>query len=64
MSIPLIVQIQCVRREIGYRERCYPRWIESGKMPQRKADDELSAMSAVLATLQELHAQQNPELLG
>lgn len=64
MNIPLIVQINCVRRELGYRERCYPSWVESGKIPQRKADDELAAMHAVLATLTELHAQQNPELLG
>jgi hypothetical protein len=44
-------QIACVRREIAMRERSYPRWVEAGKMTQEKAEDELAAMRAVLATI-------------
>lgn len=47
-TIPLIHQIQCVRREIGLRERNYPRWVSEDRMKQAKADDELAAMRAVL----------------
>lgn len=44
-------QIACVKREIAMRERVYPKWVEKGRMPQDKADHELSAMKAVLQTL-------------
>jgi hypothetical protein len=64
MSVPLMIQINAVRREIGYRERVYPRWVQLEKMTQDKADLEIAAMRAVLVTLQELHTAQNPELLG
>lgn len=51
MPIPMTAQIACVEREIGYRERCYPRWVTEGRMKEDKADAELAAMRAVLATL-------------
>jgi hypothetical protein len=47
-------QIACVRREIGMRERVYPKWVAGGRMKQDAADRELAAMRAVLATLQSL----------
>ena len=52
MNIPIAAQIESVRREIAMRRRVYPRWIEHERMTQRKADDEIAAMEAVLATLQ------------
>jgi hypothetical protein len=51
MPITLGAQIACVEREIGMREHVYPRRVADGKMSQAKADDELAAMRAVLATL-------------
>lgn len=51
--VDLPAQIACVKREISFRERCYPRWISQGKMTQGKADNELAAMRAVLATLEQ-----------
>ncbi len=51
LPIPISAQIACVERELGYRERCYPRWVQEGRMKQDKADAELAAMRAVLATL-------------
>lgn len=52
--IPLERQIKCVAREIGMRERVYPRWVAQGKMSQKVADEEIEAMRAVLASLQQL----------
>lgn len=61
MMATLERQVQCVKREIGQRQRVYPRLVQAGKMPQAQADEELEAMRAVLATLQGL---QQPDLLG
>ena len=44
-------QIACVEREIKMRQRVYPRWVEQERMTQRKADEEIESMQAVLATL-------------
>lgn len=52
--IPLTAQIACVEREIAMRERVYPRRVASGKLAQGKADQEIAAMRAVLATLKGL----------
>ena len=45
-------QIACVKREVALRERLYPRWVAMQKMTQAKADTELAAMKAALATLE------------
>jgi hypothetical protein len=45
-------QVACVEREIKMRRRVFPRWVEAGRMTQAKADAEIAAMEAVLATLQ------------
>lgn len=47
-------QIACVKREIGLRERLYPRWVAMRKMSQTKADEEINAMRAALATLERI----------
>lgn len=50
----LDIQIREVRRELAQREAVYPRFIAAGKLRRRDADARLSAMQAVLATLQAL----------
>ncbi len=50
--VSLADQIVCVEREIGFRERMYPRWIREAKITQKVADLELVRLRAVLATLQ------------
>lgn len=50
--ISLAEQIQCVERELRYRERVYKRRIAEGKMTLRLAEREMTRMRAVLATLQ------------
>jgi hypothetical protein len=62
VMISLIEQITCVRREIGYRERVYPRWVAANKLKPDKAAYELAAMKAVLSTLLDVHDRQNQEL--
>jgi len=56
-------QIACVKREIAMRERVYPRWVDSGKLKQSVADDEINVMKAVLATLQAVKEAKEPKLI-
>lgn len=45
--------IGCVEREIAYRERRYPVWVEEGAFPKQKADDEIAMMKGVARALKE-----------
>jgi hypothetical protein len=45
-------------RELGYRRHVYERRVAEGKMSQKKADEEIQAMEAVLATLQGLEEKE------
>lgn len=47
----LTEQIKAVRREIDYRKRLYPRWVESGKMEQKEADYQIEVMEYVVNSL-------------
>lgn len=40
------------------RERAYPRWVSELRMTQKKADQEIAAMRAILATLEEIAAKE------
>ncbi len=66
--IPLPDQIDCVKREIGMRERVYPTWVQRRRMSQEQAERELSRMRAVLQTLEalqsELAGKKNPDPLS
>lgn len=50
--IQLPEQIAAVKREIAMRQRAYPGFVQRGSMTQAKADHEIAAMEAVLATLE------------
>jgi hypothetical protein len=50
-------QLTCVHREIGMRERVYPKFVMSGKMKQEAADREIACMKAVHMTLLALFAK-------
>jgi len=54
MTHTLDDQIDCVKREIGMRERVYPKWVQLRRLSQEQADRELGRMRAVLNTLQNL----------
>lgn len=49
--IPLVDQVECVRREIKMREHIYPVWVANGTLHQSVANIQLAEMKAVLATL-------------
>ena len=55
MTITLAEQIACVERELAMRRRAYPKWVTAKRMSQESADREITAMTAVLATLKSLH---------
>ncbi len=50
--VTITEQIKCVRREIDYRKRLYPRWVQDGKITQQEANYQIEAMEYVLNTLQ------------
>ena len=47
-------QIKAVRREIDYRRRLYPKWVEAGKITQLEANYQIECMEYVLNSLQAL----------
>lgn len=52
MTVSIDDQIKSVRRELGMRERVYPRRVADGKMTTTQAAHETAAMQGVLATLE------------
>lgn len=56
--IDIEAQVACARREVAMRKRVYPRWIESGRFSQAKADHEIAAMEAIIATLEAVAAKE------
>lgn len=52
--VPITEQISCVRREIGLREKVYPRFVEQKHMSQTESTRQLIAMRAVLMTLEDI----------
>ena len=45
-------KLACVSRELERRRTVYPRLVDSGKIQQATADDEINAMSAIVADYQ------------
>lgn len=50
-SVPIADQIAEVEREIGYRERVYPNWVDAGRLSHDKAALHFNRMRAAAATL-------------
>lgn len=42
----------CVRRELAFRRRCYPRWIEKGTITEAKAAREIELMGQLVVFLE------------
>ena len=51
MTITIDEKIACAEREIKYRKRVYPNWIEAGRMTRALGNHQIAAMEAVAATL-------------
>lgn len=62
IDVSIDEQIRCVKREIAQRAHVYSRLVSAGKMEQAKADREMEAMAAVLATLQRVRDGERPGL--
>ena len=62
-QISIDQMIACVEREIGMREKHYPRWVKQKKIPQTTADQELARMRAVRGLLIDVLAEQQARLL-
>ena len=52
--VPIEAQIACIERELGFRQKLYPRWVTQGKLTKEAADVELERMDAVLASLRRI----------
>jgi hypothetical protein len=39
---------ECAKRELAMRRRVYPKWVDSGRMSQDKADHEIAVMAAIV----------------
>ena len=52
--VTITEQLACAKREVGMRKRVYPRWVEANRMTKAKADAEIAAMEAIVATLEQL----------
>ena len=50
-------QIKEVEREIEMRRKVYPGWVQSRKLGGHRAQQQMAAMEAVLATLKGIAAQ-------
>ena len=55
IKMTLDEQIKCVKREIDYRKRLYPVWVQNGKMTQNDANYQIECMECVLNSLVVLH---------
>jgi hypothetical protein len=57
MTVPIADQVAEVKREIGQRERVFPRWVAEGRLKPHLADRRLEAMRDVLGTLERVQAE-------
>lgn len=58
--MPLDRQIACAKRELALRRRVYPAWVNAKRLNQFKAEDEIAAMAAIVATLEGLAEGKKP----
>ena len=47
-EVDLNALLACCRRELAFRQRCYPKWIAKGTMTEKKAESELELMRSVV----------------
>ena len=56
--ISLAEQIAEAERELALRRKCYPAWVQSGKLAHEDAYHQLQCMEAIIKTLLRLAAEQ------
>jgi hypothetical protein len=63
MAYSLDRKVDCIRRELKMRRSVYPRWVDSGRLTQIQADEEIAVMAEILADLEKAAAA-NPGASG
>lgn len=48
----LAQQLQAVKRELAVRRNVYPKWVSSGKMKQKDADEGIEVFEDLIHTLE------------
>ena len=61
-EISLDMQIKEVQRELALRRSVYPKLLATKRLTEGQADSAMQALTAVLATLQQLQAQGQGQL--
>jgi len=56
--ISLAEHIAEAERELALRRKCYPAWVQSGKLAHEDAYHQLQCMEAIIRTLMRLDAEQ------
>ncbi len=56
-NIPLADQIACIEKELAFRRKIYPVWVERRSLMPEGAEIEINRMEAILATLKGLQAR-------
>lgn len=51
---PIADLLDCAKRELALRVKCYPGWVRGGRMSQQKADHEIRCMEGIVERLQML----------
>lgn len=51
-KLPLTQLVAAAQRELGMRKRCYPDWVDGGRMKQETATHEIKAMTQIVEILQ------------
>ena len=47
-EVDLNALLGCARRELEFRQRCYPKWVEKGTLTQKKAETELELQRSLI----------------
>lgn len=61
MDIETIKKLKdCCAREAALRKNVYPKWVETGKMTQEKADEEIRLMQLAAACFNKIYQGNAP----
>lgn len=52
---------KCLKRELGFRARVYPKFVALGKMNQETMDEEMTTMQEMMAYFDKLAIMQGPQ---
>jgi len=56
-------KLKALKRELGFRRRCYPKWIVDGRMTKEEAEHEIAIFAAIHDDYLEKESIDHPSLL-